>query len=178
MSDAETKRKNNAAAQRKYKAAHHEEVLARARAARLADPEKYAKKVKAYQDKNRELLNQKARIYQAAHPEIKKQWAINHPGYYKQKNAEHRNELRSAALAAYGNKCACCGETEPMFLAIDHINGGGNQHRKFMHKRDISIWLRDNNYPPGFQVLCHNCNMAKAYYGICPHQSKKEIAND
>ena len=25
-------------------------------------------------------------------------------------------------------------------------------------------------YPPGYQVLCHNCNLAKGFYGSCPHQ--------
>lgn len=31
-------------------------------------------------------------------------------------------------------------------------------------------WQRKNNYPKGFQVLCHNCNLAKGFYGKCPHQ--------
>lgn len=38
-------------------------------------------------------------------------------------------------------------------------------------KENIPWWLRRNNYPNGFQVLCHNCNMAKGFYGKCPHQS-------
>ncbi len=32
-------------------------------------------------------------------------------------------------------------------------------------------WLKKQGYPPGFQVLCHNCNLAKGYYGACPHQN-------
>ena len=31
-------------------------------------------------------------------------------------------------------------------------------------------WLKRNDYPPGFQVLCHNCNWAKHALGRCPHQ--------
>ena len=31
-------------------------------------------------------------------------------------------------------------------------------------------WIKDNNFPDGFQILCHNCNQAKGYYGICPHE--------
>jgi len=34
------------------------------------------------------------------------------------------------------------------------------------------LWLRKYNYPKGFQVLCHNCNMAKRF-GVCPHKEKK-----
>lgn len=33
-------------------------------------------------------------------------------------------------------------------------------------------WLKTNGYPDGFQTLCHNCNMAKGFYGICPHKEK------
>jgi hypothetical protein len=33
--------------------------------------------------------------------------------------------------------------------------------------------LRNQGYPPGYQVLCHNCNWAKYAYGECPHQKEK-----
>lgn len=56
-----------------------------------------------------------------------------------------------------------------MFLCIDHIDGGGNKHRAEI-KGDFYRWLIDNNFPPGFQTLCHNCNMAKGLYGRCPHE--------
>lgn len=80
-------------------------------------------------------------------------------------------KLRADTLAAYGNKCACCGESRPEFLAIDHINGGGGKHRKEVGGGSRYFgWLRRNGYPPGYRVLCHNCNMAIAMYGSCPHQ--------
>lgn len=73
--------------------------------------------------------------------------------------------------------CACCGEKEIKFLSIDHINGGGNKHRKTITKNgkggNISHWLVKNDFPDGFQVLCHNCNMAKGFYGQCPHKVDK-----
>ena len=25
-----------------------------------------------------------------------------------------------------------------------------------------------------FQVLCHNCNMSKGFYGYCPHEKERE----
>jgi hypothetical protein len=35
-------------------------------------------------------------------------------------------------------------------------------------------WLVKNKFPGGFQVLCHNCNYAKARSGRCPHQVVRE----
>ncbi len=87
-------------------------------------------------------------------------------------------ELRRRVIEHYGGKCNCCGEKELKFLAIDHIEGNGNQHRLSVlgHKHaSIYRWLVRNNFPVGFQVLCHNCNMAKGCYGICPHQEESKV---
>lgn len=88
-------------------------------------------------------------------------------------------KLRSACLAAYGGECACCGEGAMEFLAIDHVNGGGNAHRKSLSPsggKGSSMaamrWIRDNGYPEGFRVLCHNCNFSYGAHGYCPHQKK------
>src|SRR3972149_2266120 len=40
-----------------------------------------------------------------------------------------RWKMTVQVLDAYGWRCECCGEQEPMFLTIDHIEGGGNIHR-------------------------------------------------
>lgn len=32
------------------------------------------------------------------------------------------------------------------------------------------FWLSKNGYPPGFRVLCFNCNAAMHMFGICPHE--------
>ena len=86
--------------------------------------------------------------------------------------------LRKEVITMYGGKCACCGETEYKFLAIDHINNDGASHRKLISNNKprwkiggakICRWLKKHNYPNGFQILCHNCNMAKGFYGKCPH---------
>lgn len=84
-------------------------------------------------------------------------------------------ENRNLCLQFYGGnppKCACCGETTYQFLAMDHINGGGNAHRRKVGV-NLYIWLRREGFPKGFQVLCHNCNLAKGFYGICPHKVKE-----
>ena len=63
-----------------------------------------------------------------------------------------------------GGECACvrCGESRLTCLSIDHIHGGGSQHRKNRPKRFYK-WLIDNNYPEGFQTLCMNCQWVKRF---------------
>lgn len=71
----------------------------------------------------------------------------------------------------YGNMCSCCGETERLFLSIDHINNDGYQNRK----KGINLYIDiiDRGFPNDLQILCMNCNTGKARNnGICPHVSK------
>jgi len=92
---------------------------------------------------------------------------------YRNRNFGKRAEIKAKAFAHYGTKCSCCGEGEPMFLAIDHINGNGNDHRKKIKKYGSAFykWLVDQNFPEGFQVLCHNCNKGRwDNGGTCPHK--------
>lgn len=95
--------------------------------------------------------------------------------YSRDRNKKWREE----ALAIYGkSKCACCGESRFEFLAIDHIAGGGAEHRRSIGSKGgnkFYYWLKQNNYPGGFQVLCHNCNQAKGLYGCCPHEHERKI---
>ena len=84
------------------------------------------------------------------------------------KNPINVKDRRRFVLNHYGCKCACCGEQQEKFLEIDHVNNNGAEHRKTV--KDIVGWLIQNNFPDGFQLLCSNCNQAKARYGKCPHQ--------
>jgi len=68
--------------------------------------------------------------------------------------------------------CRCCGINEYMeFLSIDHIYGRAHlpEDEKDLHSKGLNWWLKKNNYPDGFQILCFNCNMAKGDKGHCPH---------
>ena len=77
--------------------------------------------------------------------------------------------LKSEVITAYGGRCECCQEMELGFLTIDHIDGGGKKHRLDVHGK-IYLWLKKHNYPPGFRVLCFNCNCGRAVNGgVCPH---------
>ncbi|MFA5766518.1 MAG: hypothetical protein WC919_01165 [Candidatus Paceibacterota bacterium] len=85
---------------------------------------------------------------------------------------ERQRKTRLKVLRHYGGetpKCACCGESHTEFLSIDHINGGGNKHRKNNKIVSIYAWLYKHKFPDGFRVLCHNCNFSYGLYGYCPH---------
>lgn len=57
------------------------------------------------------------------------------------------------------------------FLSLDHVNGGGHRQRRELGGGGFWTWLAKNNYPPGFRVLCHNCNVGRQINGgICPHE--------
>lgn len=101
------------------------------------------------------------------------------PEMHKERERQRYRRLRDAAIEAYGGKCACCGEAEPLFLEIDHIDNDGNEHRKRIGRsaKALVTWLRDNEYPNGFQILCANCNQAKKRNnGICPHKTKPKFS--
>lgn len=98
-------------------------------------------------------------------------WWKNNPQKVLITAKKYRDKVKDKIIKVYGGyKCKCCGETEPLFLTIDHINGGGCKHRKAM-TGTIYTWLKKNNYPKEYQVLCYNCNSGKwRNGGICPHQ--------
>lgn len=85
-------------------------------------------------------------------------------------------ELKRMTLIKYGGMCACCGVKDIRLLTIDHINGGGNKHRRMLGHSKIYRWLKQNRYPDGYQVLCWNCNLGKHLnHGICPHIDNFEV---
>ena len=98
-------------------------------------------------------------------------------GADKQKEANRSRDfyraLRKEVITAYGHKCQCpsghCNETRLEFLAMDHVFGGGNTHRRKLRGVSLYRWLKANGFPKDFRVLCHNCNMSFGVYRYCPH---------
>lgn len=104
------------------------------------------------------------------------EWRKNNPGKSTEIYKRHQDLIRKIVFDHYGNKCACCGESEIMFLTLDHINNDNERHNgksfggfKF-YKR-----LINNNFPakPALRTLCWNCNCGRARNGgTCPHEEK------
>ena len=135
------------------------------------DPEKK----KAYQRKwRREDRKNNIERYKAkdkAHYAKNRQQIIDKNREYYQKNFNARRDksrarglqLKLEVLGHYSNdkvECAICEENQWECLSIDHTKGGGNRHRKelgnFLGQR-FYWWLRKNNFPAGYRVLCMNC---------------------
>ena len=82
---------------------------------------------------------------------------------YLEKAKEMRKELKLEILHHYSHdlKCIRCGFSDIRSLSIDHIKGNGNKHRKEIGIGNFYQWIKKNNFPKGFQVLCFNCQWIK-----------------
>jgi len=128
-------------------------------------------------EKRRARVRVNNRKYCLLHPERRKESYLKY--YYKnrerecQKNRERYRRNRWIVLSHYGLECFCCHEDNVEFLTIDHIEGGGNEHRRLLKSKggqSFYAWLIQNNFPSEFRTLCMNCNFSLGNYGYCPHK--------
>ena len=94
-------------------------------------------------------------------------------------NARITKERKLIAISHYSADpekpmCSCkgCGQDMIEFLVLDHIDGGGNDHRRSIRNSSMYLWVKQNGYPSGFRVLCWNCNNSRGCFGYCPHESE------
>jgi hypothetical protein len=86
----------------------------------------------------------------------------------KSESAKQMARLKLEVFTHYSGgipKCAICGIDDIRALSIDHVNGGGAQHRKSI-KVSLHRDLKNKNFPEGYQVLCHNHNLGKHCLGV------------
>jgi hypothetical protein len=127
--------------------------------------------------KDPQKMKESARRHYLANPAPYKKRAIDRAKEYPEEGRvranRHSAKLRSEVVSEYGGKCVCCGENNEIYLSIDHIDGGGAEHRRLIGGSGSHLynWLKRNNYPKdNFRLLCFNCNHAVGVYGVCPHQ--------
>lgn len=134
-----------------------------------------------WKQRNREAVNARRRKLYADNPEKdrlrQRHYRKNNPAKILAYNAKWRRQffgaLRAEMIAAYGGRCACCGESNPIFLDLDHIYNDGKADRKIRgNSQRLIVWLQKNEWPRDrYQILCCNCNQGKARNGgICPHK--------
>jgi len=135
-----------------------------------------------YHTKNKERIRQKMHDYNLKHhDEICAQHKLYYQNRDKSKDWINNERIRvfkvmqrQEVFTHYGNgKCACvrCGFDDIRALSIDHINGGGNEHRRELQAArpshrgmggtDFYRWLKQHDYPEGYQTLCMNCQFIK-----------------
>jgi hypothetical protein len=147
----------------------------------LAKREQILAQTKLYYETHKEEAKKRQREWFAAHPEKVKEysakWRATHPEENRARILNYKNRLRDQVFDHYGRHCQCCGEDQPEFLGMDHVFGGGNKHRReanLTNSTDLFLWIIRHDFPPDFQTLCHNCNLAKGFYGECPHKREPE----
>jgi len=123
----------------------------------------YAKK---YRESHKEQVDAYRKKYREEHKESEKtyhqKWEKDHREHRNILRRKYLNKLRIQVLSKLGNKCCKCGFDDPRALQVDHINGGGVKHRKEVVSAYLILgWLKRNNYPKGFQILCANCKRIK-----------------
>ncbi len=114
----------------------------------------------AWYQENRAKKDGQTKRFNARNPERRREYVRS-----------YKDRCKRACFDHYGWACTCCGLAILEFLSIDHIGGGGTQHRKALKGRSIFAWLVKHGLPEGFRVLCFNCNLARGFYGYCPHES-------
>src|SRR6266702_3132489 len=78
---------------------------------------------------------------------------------------ERTHELKADIFYALGDECAGCGEQDARVLQVDHVNGGGSEHRR--RSGGTHYWKVMLDYiltgSDEYQLLCANCHMIKSY---------------
>lgn len=126
---------------------------------RLNNREKLIAKRKKYYDSHKEELRLKRRRYYQEHKDKIKADA-------KRTGPIVRDKQRIAVLKHYSGgtmSCCQCGFSDIRALCLDHSNGGGTEHRrKLGNGINVWLWLARHGFPPGYRILCANCNTIKA----------------
>ena len=115
-------------------------------------------------------------------PKYKRKKAAEKAKATRHKTGGHSKKTQALKYEVFSHyskgkpKCACCREDASLdFLTIDHIKGRKLGKNKVDNRRGSSLYsyLKRNDYPKGYQVLCWNCNAAKFVYLVCPHKRKR-----
>jgi hypothetical protein len=125
-----------------------------------------------YESERHRMRVQQGICYRCTRPKVEgKTYCEKH----RQMDKNERRRLFEEVLFHYGDKCECCGETRREFLTLDHINGDGAIHRR-QTKGGTMRDIKQRNFPPGFRVLCMNCNWTRGVQKYCPHDKERELA--
>lgn len=98
-----------------------------------------------------------------------------HLDQYRRHAAQRHQRLKTDMFNAYGNACACCGETERGFLSVDHVQNDGADERRAFGRGGATMRVyalaKELGYPKDrYRLLCFNCNMGRQLNGgTCPH---------
>lgn len=121
-----------------------------------------------YREKNRKKLQKQRRDRYHADTEKDKNWRQN-----------GINRLRTEVLGHYGGKCAYCGEADQDVLVLARttddpdpfVSSSGGSAKRYRS-------IRRADFPPGYEVRCHNCDSRRKRGHIPDWEKDKEEADD
>ena len=93
------------------------------------------------------------------------EWRAKNSDKTKLSHVKDLYYLRLSVLSYYSGgtlQCALCPESRLAALQVDHIYGGGKKHKAQLGGADGTLffrWLKQNNFPDGYRILCANCNI-------------------
>ena len=153
-------------------------VLRRNREWAMNNKEKVQASHQRYYETHKAELIPKLREYDRLHPEIgrksRKRWRERNRETIRARAAIKTRERKNEVIQLLdGARCACCGESRFEFMTVDHINGGGHQHRRSVGVggKFYDTVLRDPDAKAKYRILCMNCNFALGIYGRCPRKN-------
>ena len=122
--------------------------------------------------------NRRQKIKYASDEEYRKKntdrfqaWKMENPEWARQYRKDNSERINTRWKADYhkkkkvvhnllGNKCKNCGEDDPIYHQIDHVNNDGH-----IEGYDIYAIKKYLETPERYQLLCANCNWAKRMNG-------------
>lgn len=146
---------------RRYREANGERLRQKKRKYYAANRDRIRAVNDRWQARNRDHKLQKQLEWRVANRERLRQEALRYYEANRDKTREREHQVRAKVLEYYGTACACCCGID--HLEIDHINGGGKEHREEVGRSTtFYLWLIKEGFPDGFQTLCRSCNRSKA----------------
>ncbi|RDJ35314.1 MAG: hypothetical protein DWQ19_10900 [Crenarchaeota archaeon] len=125
-----------------------------------------AKEDREYRARHRDKIKKKKHLYYEQNKDHIKcktvRYQKHNPDKVKAYSKTARENLKIEIFNHYCNcniECKNCGQNQLHLLTVDHVNGGGSQHKRRI--KNLYSWIKRNNFPEGFQVLCWNCQFRK-----------------
>ncbi len=119
---------------------------------------------------HQKLTGYRPKNFQENRRNWKRKWSKTESGKKSRNKTvqQYRVKSKVIVLTYYGNgrlACVRCGFNDIRALSIDHINGGGANHKRKLHySGSIGYrWYINQNFPPGYQTLCMNCQWIKRF---------------
>jgi hypothetical protein len=105
-----------------------------------------------------------------------RKYRINNNEKLHLQQKRRRDGVRLDVLGYYSPNLCCdiCKENIYEFLALDHkFNNGAEHRRRCGSSFAVYLDIKNNNYPDGYRVLCHNCNLKYRDNTKCGNRKKK-----